>query len=425
MSFQPPATGVLIIGGGIAGLALSLSLSRHGILSTIYEASPTPSTIGGAIHLPPSCLRALDHLGVLDRLQPRGAKIETMEIWSSPSRMRLGEFNFGKGTKTGGLRLRRRDVHQTLLEAVQEVGVQVQHGKKALEIAEAGEEVVVHFADGSEARGTLVVGADGIHSTVRKGWVDPELRAEYTGVVGAYGYARVEPSTLHFRREGGGAAMNISRSGSLLTSFCSGDDKDEIYVAAVMGFPDIEKVSKEVNGWRVRGEDEEAVKREVNRRFGESRIETVREVVGKVEEWFLFPVFALGMGGKWWRGRAILVGDAAHAMPPQGQSVGICLDDAILLSRLLAKHSSPSTSLPSDSPSWTSADLSAAFSRYDTLRRPVVDKAHKKALQQWENVKDISWFAFKFREWVVWLMLLVMGSMFDEGEGYDILKEEV
>ncbi|KAI9771083.1 MAG: hypothetical protein M1840_002434 [Geoglossum simile] len=150
--------------------------------------------------------------------------------------------------------------------------------------------------------------------------------------------------------------MNISRSGSLLTIFRSGDDEDDIYTAAVIGFLDIEK------------------------------------------------------GGEW----------------VEGQSVGICLNDVILLSRLLAKHSSPfASSSPSDPPSWTSADLSANFSRYDTLHRPIVDRAHKKAIQQWENVKDISRFAFKLREWFVWLTLLVMGSMFGEGEGYDSLKEEV
>ena len=239
--------------------------------------------------------------------------------------------------------------------------------------------------------------------------------------------------------------MNVSRSWSLLTAFCD-VGKEEIYVAAVMGWPDLEKVSKEVDGWKVKGDDEEGVRLEVARRFSESKVQPVREIVEGVKEWFLFPVFSLGMSGKWWRGRVICVGDAAHAvsitflyihllvlfgsvetfrltadttpvfaqMPPQGQSVGICLDDVILFSRLLAKHKPASTS-----------DIATLFTRYDSIRRPIVTEAHKQAVRRWENVKDISWLVFKIREWVVWLALLLFANWFFQGAEYDVLKEEL
>src|SRR5205809_1592829 len=105
------------------------------------------------------------------------------------------------------------------------------------------------------------------------------------------------------------------------------------------------------------------------------------------------------MGGRWWRGRVVCVGDAAHAvnlvflipfwfclgisvtdassvstqMPPQGQSVGICLGDVILLSRLLAKYQPT-----------TASDVTSLFTRYDSLRRPHITKAHKQAIKRWE-----------------------------------------
>ncbi|KAH0553169.1 hypothetical protein GP486_006649, partial [Trichoglossum hirsutum] len=178
---------VLIIGGGIAGPALALALHMQGIKSTIYEAHSIPSTLGGAIHLPPSCLRCLDHLGVLDELRPLGARIEAMEIWSSPSGTKLGEFPFGAGTETGGLRVRRKEVHRVLLEAVKKSGIEVHYDKRVVGITEDGDEVAVRFDDGSETQGGLVVGADGIHSMVRRSWVDPDRKAEYTKVVAAYG----------------------------------------------------------------------------------------------------------------------------------------------------------------------------------------------------------------------------------------------
>ncbi|KAH0553140.1 hypothetical protein GP486_006674 [Trichoglossum hirsutum] len=101
-------------------------------------------------------------------------------------------------------------------------------------------------------------------------------------------------------------------------------------------------------------------------------------------------------------------------MPPQGQSVGICLDDVILLSRLLAKRQPTAAS-----------DVAALFTRYDSLRRPHVTKAHKLAIKRFENVKDISWLAFKIREWFLWLVLLLFAKQFSAESEYDVLKEEL
>src|ERR1700739_1757818 len=101
-------------------------------------------------------------------------------------------------------------------------------------------------------------------------------------------------------------------------------------------------------------------------------------------------------------------------MPPQGQSVGICLDDVILLSRLLAKHKPSSTS-----------DIATLFTRYDSLRRPIVTEAHRQAVKRWENVKDISWLVFKIREWVAWRLLYFFAERFFKETEYDVLEEEL
>ena len=79
-------------------------------------------------------------------------------------------------------------------------------------------------------------------------------------------------------------------------------------------------------------------------------------------------------------------------MPPQGESTGICIEDAIIFSRCIMYHDRK--------------DLSSIFTVYEKIRRPNIDKAYDEAVMRWENVKDSGWFAYKMRTlltpWFLW-----------------------
>jgi 2-polyprenyl-6-methoxyphenol hydroxylase-like FAD-dependent oxidoreductase len=93
-------------------------------------------------------------------------------------------------------------------------------------------------------------------------------------------------------------------------------------------------------------------------------------VIKKTETVKFFPLFRLPLGGKWARGRRLLLGDAAHAMQPHsGQGVSMALEDAFLLSRLL-EASSPTVS------------LSTLFEKFYSIRRPRVEKFYGYASQR-------------------------------------------
>lgn len=85
-------------------------------------------------------------------------------------------------------------------------------------------------------------------------------------------------------------------------------------------------------------------------------------------------------------------------MPPQGESTGLSLEDAILLSRILALHASPSTtttSPPSQPPS-----ITHLFKTYTTRRRPRINAAYDEAVFRWDTAKDSGWIAFKLKIWL-------------------------
>lgn len=88
-------------------------------------------------------------------------------------------------------------------------------------------------------------------------------------------------------------------------------------------------------------------------------------------------------------------------MPPQGESAGIALEDAIVLARVVAHC----TTSGSQTVSSTSTDIDSAFAAYERIRRPRVDEAYSQSTWGWNTQKDSGWLSFQFRSWITWLFL--------------------
>lgn len=300
---------VLIIGGGITGLASALALNALNVRCTVYELRATPSTIGGAVNLTPSALRCLEHLGVLPHIQGIGCDTRSIEVFSTLTGHQLGELSFRNVDKFKyhARRISRAALLRGLLDTLEGTDVKIEYGKKLVALTETDVSVEATFDDGTSAKGDILLGCDGIHSNTRMKLVDPTRLPVYTGISTAYGTVPVSsiPSPLHFQD----GALNSSRQGSLLTAFCDAK-KETIYAAAVM------EVKEQLNheGWKVKGSDQDATRKELLSRFGDSKMPCLVEIVEKVEDLYFYPVNALPSGGKWSSKRAILLGDAAHAV---------------------------------------------------------------------------------------------------------------
>ncbi|KAE9374241.1 FAD/NAD(P)-binding domain-containing protein [Stipitochalara longipes BDJ] len=387
----------LIIGGGIAGLSVALALDKAGIKSTIYELRTSPSTIGGSINLTPNALRLLEFLDV----EVKGCRVDSIEIFSLHTGKLLGELPFRKFGPS--LRILREELLRTLLRAVEKKGIEVVYGSKltGIEDDELDAKVTAVFENGKSVQGDFILGCDGVHSAVRR-YVEPSRGPEYTGVVVAYSVIDGTGFKTHFRS----TALNSGRFGSLLTSYVD-EDRARIYVGAVMEM----KEENDKQGWRVRGSDKQKTREEIERRYKDTGIPCVNGLVKKVDDFVFYPVYKLGPGGVWSRGRALLLGDAAHGMPPQGESTGLAIEDGVLLARVMASTSEKLTQ--------------ESFQAYEKTRRPRIDTAYKEAVMRWENVKDRSWFFQKVIEWLMWLVLWYKWTPFESSMSYDVRKEEI
>lgn len=409
---HPQPLNIIILGGGIAGLTTALSLTKYTPQHlpppqiTIYEIRPEPATIGGTVNLTPNALRLLSHLGALQEIRARnyGKECLAVEVFDLYSGAKLAESSFrgpeGKGLGAPpftALRITRGEALKGVLGVIERhENIKLICGKKTVDIKEDEEEgVELTFADGSKANGDILIGCDGIHSVTRLKHVEPSRKSVYSGMCNAFGFAKrrktdsgaYEPT--HFEASG----MNFGRRGILLTSFHS-EAEDSIYVGALMQVPEIESR----DGWKAAGADAERTRKDMLERYAPAALDLIPHAIQDAEDLYLWPVFTLSKGGKWCTGRTMLIGDSAHAMPPQGESTGIVFEDGVLFSRCLGRWM--------EKGGFEAAPVKEAFDAYERLRRDRINVAWDESQSVVKTVQDAGWLGHKIKmniiPWYLW-----------------------
>lgn len=395
---------VIIMGAGISGLAIALALSKElspivrDLEIGIYELRDAPSTSGGAVNLTPVAQRHLDQLGVLQELEKlgpdAGAIVDAIEMFSMHSGRKIGNLDFTGRDNKGyggykGRRVMRSTLHHALLAAIaKRHNIELHFGKKVVGGFETDNGVVMQFEDETSAVGDVALGCDGVHSNTRTNVVDPDRVSAYTGIsfIQAFMPVSLIKAPLHFET----TAMNRSSRGSLLMTFCD-MRRQELFVSA---FAEVSATVIANGLLRVPEEDSSPSKNftvrtlrdDLHRRFSKASQPCIRQVIEKCPDWTLYPVYEVSPGGRWSTERIMLIGDAAHAMPPKDESAAFALDDAILFSRIFTRYI--------DEP------LPVTFQAYESMRRGPVDEAYHAATQSWNENRDTSFLSRKFGDWL-------------------------
>lgn len=374
----------LVIGGGIAGPVVGMALRRVGIESTVFEASALPSDGVGAFLTVASngldALRAIDaHLPVV----AAGLRTERMVLSSGTGKC-LGVLDAGipltDGTTT--TTIERARLYRALHDQARQRGISLVHGKRLVELKDSPDGVVARFADGSEEKGGFLVGADGIWSTARK-LLDPEApRPEYCGLIGVGGIATgadIDPDPGTFEMMFGLRAFFgfIAVERGRILWFANLPIRPE---------PDRQTLDSVSPGtWKER----------LLETFAEDA-SPARDLIDRADESTLRlgAMHTLEPPRSWHRGRAVLVGDAAHATSPSsGQGASLAIEDAVELARCLR-----------DAP-----DLGSAFHAYQHLREARVRRVLR-ASRRMNSDKAAGPFARKLRDAVLPLVLRRMAS---------------
>jgi len=337
----------LIIGSGIAGPVAAVALQRAGVNSVVYEADPGPAeSIGLFLGLGVNGMRALAEVDLLGPVL-RMPTIPTpqMEFRSTTGRQ-LGVVSNGRlGDGTPSVTLSRGALQKALAEAAQSRGIQMQYGKRLVGYTDSIGSVTARFDDGSESTGDLLIGADGIHSLVRRSMTHEGVAPSYTGLLNVGGRVRDSgldptPDTMHMvwgRRAFFGYTV---RPGGEAWWFANVGERTEPSRGALSAITSAE--------WRRR-----------TATLFEDDPSFIAQLIERTTEIGATPIHDLPSIPRWHSGRTVLVGDAAHAVSPSaGQGASLAIEDALVLAKCIRDV----------------APIDLALTRYEALRRPRAER---------------------------------------------------
>lgn len=319
---------ILVVGAGLAGLAVVRALRGSGAEIEVVERTETRGPDGAGIFLPANAVRGLRALGTDDAFVASAVRIGQQRVADHRGRVlyEVGTDDLWQGIGPT-VATSRSALHGVLLAGIEDV--KIRWGTSPVSVITDGASVVVTFDDGSTGRYDLVVGADGVHSTVR------HL---------VFGDAGLRDSGLHAWRllapRGDTEpvwSVRLGRGASFLT------------------FP----ISSELSYYYydVGTEDADDGLAGLVARFAAP----VSELAAAATVAHSGPVEEVSLDS-WVRGQVLLVGDAAHASTPSlAQGAAMAFEDALVLADSLG----PSTS------------VAAALQEYERRRRPRVEWVQK------------------------------------------------
>lgn len=329
-----PQAPVLIIGGGIGGLTLALSLHQARIACRVFEAAPEIKPLGVGVNLLPHGMRELTELGLQARLA--ALAVETSELCFYN---RYGQFIFREprgrhaGYEWPQLSIHRADLHDVLLtETQQRLGYDaVALNMKCTSIVEGQKKITANFENGTAVEGSCAVGCDGIHSAVRCQLYPEEGPPAYQGINMWRGVTRMKPFLT-------GTSMAVAGwlEVGKLVMYPIRADIDGRGRQLVNWVAEIQSPRNVMQDWNLGGRIEHFYPTFENWKFDWLDCAAMLRNAEQVLE---YPMVDRDPLPHWTRGRITLLGDAAHPMYPRGSNgAGQAILDARTLTGCLSRN---------------------------------------------------------------------------------------
>jgi len=320
-------TEIVIIGGGIGGLAAALALSSIGKNVCVLEQAPEFAEIGAGIQLGPNVYKMFVRLGILDEVNAVSAFPDSIMMRDSITGEGVVELPAGKKFKERfGFPyavIHRADLHNVLLKKCEAASnIEMHINAEVVDIEEHGNNVSAVTSSGLRVTGEALIGADGIWSKVRERIVgDGKPR-----VSGHIAYRAVLPAADIPEELRWNSMCLWAGEKTHLVQYPL--RRGELFNLVAVFHSD-----KFTQGWNDFGDPEE-----LNLRFAD-KCSQVRTLLGKIESWRMWVLSDRDPIREWSKGRITLLGDAAHPMLQYlAQGANMAMEDAVCLADMLVNE---------------------------------------------------------------------------------------
>jgi len=343
-----------IIGAGIGGLTTALAFEKKGIKYQIFEKAPQLKKVGAGIWLAPNALQVFEDIGLLEKIKANGSSINRITI-GTPDLSPISDNLQGKIKNIFGyssIAIHRAKLQELLFNEIPKEKIHLDKSFTRFEQLDSGK-IKVEFKDSTKIVTDLLVGADGIHSNVRK-QLFTESKIRFSGQTCWRGVASFDLSKELENRV-------FELWGNQIRFGYSKIAKNSVYWFAVALDKPNQKNHKEI------------VKEKLTSMFADFA-PLINELITATptEKILRNDLCDLSILDSWYKENICLIGDAAHAMTPNmGQGGGQAIEDAHYLSSLIAKY--PEENI---------------FERFQQKRKKKVDA-----------VVNESWMAGKMAHW--------------------------
>ena len=335
---------LLIAGAGIGGLAAALAALRQGHEVEVYEQASELKEVGAGVQLSANGTRVLYALGVGEELKSLSCEATGKEIrlWNTGETWKL--FDLGKASiaRYGFpyFTVYRPDLLDVLARAVRRLKADAIHlGRKCLGFTQTDGEVRLDLENGTTAAGDVLVGADGVHSSIRQTLFGAD-KPQFSGIIAWRGMIPMERLPAHMARMvgvnwvgPGGHVVHYPLRGGVLMNFVGA----------------LERSDWQIESWSARGTTEELA---ADYRGWHEDVQMLIRNISVPHKWALMVRPPMP---RWTVGRVTLIGDACHSMVPfLAQGAVMAIEDGLVLARAL-------TELDGDVPS--------RLARYEEARR--------------------------------------------------------
>lgn len=306
---------VLIVGGGIGGLCAAIALRREGFNVDLVELKSEWTVYGVGIIQQSNVVREMSRLGVLDKYLDAAYAFEDVAMYTTAGHqlVRIPGERLAGPQYPANVGISRLALHQVLSDTAIELGAKVRLGVTVERFEQDEQGVDVALTDGSSGRYDLLVGADGLYSTVRGMLFGDKYQPRFTGQgVWRYNFPR-DPSIDHLAAFVGaeGNAGLVPLAENLMYMYVTSEEPGNPHYKT-------EELAQQMRE-RLKGFD--------------GLIGGLREQITDDKAVVYKPLEVVFVNEDWYKGRVMIIGDAAHAATPHlGQGAGMAIEDALVLS---------------------------------------------------------------------------------------------